>query len=71
MIPVTEKDRLEALKKAKFFEEADKAKEAGYPVGVYTPGMLWALRDMANNDVWPDWRFSDMDCNIWSMFRTK
>ena len=37
--------------------------------GVYTPQMLWALRDMAQNDAYPDGSFSDMDCNVWMMFR--
>ena len=25
-----------------------------------------ALIDMADNDVWPDGKFGDADCNIWS-----
>ena len=37
--------------------------------GVYTPQMIAALRDMAENDIYPDGSFSDVDCNIWSMFR--
>lgn len=37
--------------------------------GVYTPKMLAALRDMAKNGIYPDGSFSDVDCNIWSMFR--
>lgn len=37
--------------------------------GVYTPEMLRALCEMAKNDVYPDWRFGDIDCNVWSMFR--
>lgn len=71
MIPVNERDRIESLKKAKYFEEVKKAEEAGCPYGMYTPGMLWALRDMAQNDIWPDWRFGDTDCNVWSMFHAK
>lgn len=45
------------------------AKEAGYPREVYTFEMLQALRDMAERGVYPDGRFSDQDCNVWSMFR--
>ena len=71
MIPVNEKDRIGEINKAKFIEERKKAEEAGVPVGLYTIGMLWALRDMGQNDIWPDWRFGDMDCNVWSMFHTK
>jgi len=37
--------------------------------GVYTPQMIAALRDMAKNGIYPDGKFSDIDCNIWSMFR--
>lgn len=36
--------------------------------GVYTPQMLWALRDMAAEGVYPDGHFSDVDCEIWGMF---
>lgn len=37
--------------------------------GVYTPQMISALRAMAQHDVWPDGNFSDIDCEIWGMFR--
>lgn len=37
--------------------------------GVYTPQMLRALKDMAANNVYPDANFSDIDCNVWEMFR--
>jgi len=37
--------------------------------GIYTPQMLRALKNMATNGVYPDGRFSDTDCNVWSMFR--
>ena len=37
--------------------------------GVYTPQMLIALKDMAMNNVYPDGNFSDIDCNVWEMFR--
>lgn len=36
--------------------------------GVYTTKMLSALRDMADNDVWPDGHFGDDECNVWEMF---
>ena len=39
--------------------------------GVYTPQMLRALKDMADNDVFPDIHFSDIDCNVWMLFRLK
>jgi len=34
----------------------------------YSFRMLQALRDMASADVYPDGRFGDEECNIWSMF---
>lgn len=34
----------------------------------YSFEQIKALRDMAENDVYPDIRFSDEECNIWSMF---
>ena len=60
-------------------EKFHEAREAAYASGkidkirqndgVYTPQMIAALRDMAENDIYPDGNFSDVDCNIWSMFR--
>ena len=35
----------------------------------YTFRQLQLLRDMAKHDVYPDWRFSDEECNVWAMFR--
>lgn len=35
----------------------------------YTVEQLWALRDMAKADVWPDGRFSDEECVVWGLFR--
>lgn len=37
----------------------------------YSFEMLQALRDMARENVYPDGRFSDEECNVWSMFRTR
>lgn len=34
----------------------------------YSFEQLAALRDMAERDIYPDGRFSDQDCNVWSMF---
>ena len=36
----------------------------------YSFEQIKALRDMAENDVYPDIRFSDEECNIWSMFHS-
>lgn len=36
--------------------------------GTYTIEQLYALRDMAKEDVYPDWRFGDNDCIVWQMF---
>ena len=57
---------LVAQKKAYESGELDRIKQND---GVYTIQMLWALKDMARNDIYPDSRFSDIDCNVWSMFR--
>lgn len=57
---------LEAEKEAFERGELDRLKQND---GVYTFKMLQALRDMAENDVYPDFRFSDITCNVWSMFR--
>lgn len=54
--------------KEKFLEEAKRAREDGR-AQKYTIEMLEALKDMAKNDVYPDGNFSDMDCNVWSLFR--
>lgn len=34
----------------------------------YTFEQIQALRNMAEKDIYPDGRFSDEECNIWSMF---
>lgn len=36
---------------------------------IYTFEMISKLREMAKKDVYPDGRFSDEECNIWSLFR--
>ena len=35
----------------------------------YSFAMIAKLRDMAEKDVYPDGRFSDEECNLWSMLR--
>lgn len=35
----------------------------------YTFEQLDALRMMAMYDVWPDGRFGDLDCIVWSLFK--
>lgn len=35
---------------------------------VYTAEQIYALRDMAEKNVYPDGRFGDEECNIWSAF---
>lgn len=32
-------------------------------------GQIYVLIDMAENEEWPDWTFSDDECNLWSKFR--
>lgn len=62
--------------KLKYIEAANEAFNSGkldiikQNDGVYTFEMLSALKDMAENDVYPDWRFGDNECNVWEMFRT-
>lgn len=38
--------------------------------GTYTFEQIQALRNMAEKEVYPDGRFSDEECNIWSMFHS-
>lgn len=54
--------------KDKFLEAAKKSIACGNSRDVYSFEMLQAIRDMAEKDVYPDDRFSDQDCNVWSMF---
>ena len=54
--------------KNKFHEAVKESTGNGNDRNVYTFQMLQALRDMAKADVYPDWKFSDQDCNVWSMF---
>lgn len=53
--------------KERFHEAREEAK--ANENGRYTVPMLRALKDMADNDVYPDGTFGDIDCNVWSMFR--
>ena len=55
--------------KEEFLNAFDASLNDGNSNRVYTPRMIYALRDMARNDVYPDGRFSDDACNIWSAFR--
>lgn len=53
------------LKEA-YLETLGYAVEAG--AQVFTFKQIQALRNMAEKDVYPDGRFSDMECTIWEMF---
>lgn len=57
--------------KEKFHEEAQRIMKEGNNgyTRTYSIEMLSVIHDMAKNDVWPDGNFSDMDCNVWSLFR--
>ncbi len=54
--------------KDEYIEAREKAKADGHSNTVYTFEMLQKLRDMAEEDVYPDSRFGDEECNVWSMF---
>lgn len=57
--------------KGKFHEEAKRVmdgKNDAYS-RMYSIEMLCALHDMAKANVYPDGTFSDLDCNVWSLFR--
>ena len=57
--------------KEKYIEVREEAYKNGLDnVGVYTTAMIAALRDMAENDVYPDGNFGDDECNVWSMFHS-
>lgn len=58
----------ECLKET-YLEVAGGARIKGIPYGQYTFEMLSALRNMARQDVFPDARFGDEECNVWSLFR--
>lgn len=60
--------------KDRYLEVRQKAYESGkldrirQNTGVYTFEMICALRDMAEADIYPDGRFGDEECNLWSLF---
>lgn len=59
----------EQVLKDKFLEASKNSAEIRHHNGgLYTFEMIRALRDMAEQDVYPDWRFGDTDCLVWSMF---
>lgn len=49
-----------------YLEERRKTRSIADPR--YSARDIAGLRDMAERDVYPDGRFSDEECNIWSMF---
>ena len=68
------RDINKAIMKERFHEAFHNAREAGVVKtgtdfgSTYTMSMLRALKDMAEHEVWPDGRFGDDDCNVWSLF---
>lgn len=62
---------MEKILREKYLEACDEAKKEGLENGVYNVAKLRALCDMAKYDIYPDGRFSDVDCNVWSMFRER
>ena len=57
--------------KDKFFEACDEAKKEGARNTDFTFKMILALDEMARHDVWPDGRFGDDACNVWSLLHRK
>jgi hypothetical protein len=61
-------EKTSTLYKNKYLNAAAKARNDGVKDGCYTFEMLTALRDMAERDIYPDGRFGDEECNVWSLF---
>ena len=60
--------------KEEFLKARKEALESGViekwqEVGIYNPKMLRALKNMAQNDVYPDEDLNDIDVDIWLLFR--
>jgi len=52
--------------KNRYLEAAASDKTVIMNRGTYfTPEMIYALDDMAREDVYPDERFSDSECSVW------
>lgn len=51
-----------------FLEATQESMNNGNSNIIYTFDMIVALYDMAKADVYPDGRFGDLDCNVWSLF---
>ena len=57
--------------KAKYHDAHNEAMEKGLPnVGQYNLKMLIALYEMARANVYPDGKFGDEECSVWSLFHT-
>lgn len=54
--------------KDRYLETRKACPEVRGSKAVYTAEQIYALRDMAEHDVYPDGRFSDEECNLWSAF---
>ena len=61
----------EKWKKEKFLElhHGEHSKDVDRELDAYTIDELRAMRELAELNIIPDERFSDMDCCLWSFFR--
>lgn len=55
--------------KKEYLEMAREDCRAGNENTLMSYRMILKLREMAENDVWPDGRFSDDECNLCGIFR--
>lgn len=61
---------VEKVLRDNYTEAREKATAEGIgDQSLYTLEMLWALRDMAKENVYPDGTFGDTECCVWEMFR--
>ena len=62
-------EKVQEAFKDNYLKACDEAAKKGIGNDVYNVAKLRALCQMAKHDIYPDERFSDVDFNVWSMFR--
>ena len=60
------KERLMTTALDELNNNPDRLRQQSY----FTIAQIRAIGEMALNDVYPDWHFSDDECNLWEIFRS-
>lgn len=57
----------QAYYRAEALEALREDTKKGLEHGTYSINSIRKLKDMADRNIYPDGRFGDLDCNLWSL----